>query len=174
MEFPSGRSDLLKFEIPALFIKERVRLTPAELSYGYEHGWLTDADSVSLAIDIASQAQQTAAIVERLSFLLSDEMGLVHDLMDDLRRRVTYVDNSGNVWVYLALAWIHENRNEFDDPFQAIEMLYADFEYPDFMEPFIRFMPPPEGATAGIDGLEERWEAYLRDADERYQKRIDP
>jgi hypothetical protein len=102
-------------------------------------------------------------VVESLSLLLSDELDRVPELMYSL------VVDEKSIWIYLAVAWVYEHPADFDDnPLQVVEVLYADFDYPSEMEPFVPFMPPPAGATPGIAGLEQRLREYLTDSWERY------
>lgn len=105
-------------------------------------------------------------IVESLSLLPSDELDKVPYLMDKL------ADDGKSLWVFLALAWVHDHKDEFGDPLSAVEMLYADFGYPEEMAGIVRFVPPPGGAAAGVDGIEERWQAYLEDRRNYYLGRI--
>jgi hypothetical protein len=65
------------------------------------------------------------------------------------------------VWLFLALAWLHEHRSDFADPFQVIESLYAHFGYPETIEDLVRFMPAPAGTAVGPEALEGRWQDFL-------------
>lgn len=40
-------------------------------------------------------------------------------------------------------------------------MLYTDFDYPDAMAGFVRFLPAPAGEPTGMSALDDRWRAYL-------------
>lgn len=154
---------LIQFEIPASFIEARARLTPRELHYGFQNDWISDKGVVQLAMGNVVNETEPMEAVESLSLLLSDELYKVRDLIDGL-----VVDETG-VWVYLTVAWVFENPSSFDDsPFKTIELLYADFDYPATMEPFIPFMPPPEGSTPGVAGLEQRLREYLTECWEQY------
>jgi hypothetical protein len=75
------------------------------------------------------------------------------------------------VWLYLALAWLHDHQDEHADPLQLIEMLYADFGYPTEIEGLVRYMPAPRGTPTGVEGIEERWRAYLQQRSHEYKTR---
>lgn len=148
--------ELLKFRLSADFIAARARITPRELSYGFLNEWITAQDVVHLALGEIVYGTPPIEAVEALSLLLSDELGRVPELIEEI------VPDDKLVWVYLAVAWIIEHPADFDDePFKAIELLYSDFEHPSEMEPFIPFMPAPAGTTPGMTGLEERVHEYL-------------
>jgi len=159
---------LLEFKIPARFIQRMARLKPRELHYGYVHGWIDAGAVVQLCMENVVPDDEQMAIVEALALLLSDELDTVQDLIEQV------VTDDRSVWVYLALAFVHEHPSEFGgQPLRAVEMLYADFEYPSEMEPFVPFVPPPEGATPGVAGLVQRWQEYLRRQRENFLGRAD-
>ena len=71
------------------------------------------------------------------------------------------------LWLYLLLKHVYEHRKNFDDPLGEVEILHADFGYPEDVTPFVRYMPPtdydPSTYTRqeNIDRLYALWEAYL-------------
>ena len=146
-----------RFAIPASFIGTWARLTPGELHYGYANRWISSADVVELALGCVVPADSKMESVEDISLLLSDELDRLPDLMDRL------VDRDDRVWTYLALAWVHENQAEFDDPFGTVDLIFADFGYPHDVGDFVTFMPPSSGGVAGYPGLRERWWKYLEE-----------
>jgi hypothetical protein len=88
----------------------------------------------------ASCPTEQLALVEDLSLPLSDEPDKVPELVEQA------VTDDRSVWICLALAYVHENPSEFNDhPLQAVEMPYADFEYPSEMEPSRAIYAAPEG-----------------------------
>jgi hypothetical protein len=154
-------SDLVKFHIPAGFVLARVLPTPSELVYGFEQGWLSEPDVVAIGLAMYGVGE-APAVIENLALLLSDELSRVPDLVEELKTsRSADGDADARVWLFLALAWVHENEGDFIDPYEVVEMLYADFEYPSAIEGFVRFMPPPAGEPVGMSALDARWEAYL-------------
>src|SRR5207244_2099654 len=48
-------------------------------------------------------------------------------------------------WLFLILLWAYESRDEMEDPLGFVEKVYADFDYPEGVDSFVRFMPPAEG-----------------------------
>ena len=79
------------------------------------------------------------------------------------------------LWLYLLLKHVYEHRKNFDDPLGEVEILHADFGYPEDVTPFVRYMPPtdydPSTYTPqeNIDKLYALWEAYLHEAKVRFE-----
>ncbi|HEY0690131.1 MAG TPA: DUF2247 family protein [Kribbella sp.] len=101
--------------------------------------------------------------IEQLALLLSDELSRVPELIGDARSALPpdEHDAAARAWLFLALAWVHEKEGDFLDPYEVVEMLYADFGYPAAIEGFVRFMPSPAGEPVGTSALDARWRAYL-------------
>ncbi|WP_062987687.1 DUF2247 family protein [Nocardia anaemiae] len=150
-------NDSVKFKIPADFVASWAYLTPGELRYGYQNDWLTSEDVVQLTLTSVVPSSTKMDVVSDISLLLSDELYRLPELMDKL------ADHNDEVWIYLTLAWVHENQSKFDEPLQTVELLYADFGYPDDVAAFVRFMPPPTGGLPGMLGIKQRWQQYLVD-----------
>ena len=102
--------------------------------------------------------------------LLSDEYDRVDELVDELEGSCPDVPDPARVWLFLALAWLREQRDQYRDPFTVIEMLFADFGYPAEIENLVRFMPAPTGAV-GQGYLERQWDEYLTSAEVEYRNR---
>jgi hypothetical protein len=154
-------SNLVRFNISAAFVNERVRLSPDELVYGYHHGWLSDSDVVAVALANLNLGGPLPSAEEDLALLLSDDYDRIPEIINDLSRSSSGGGNPAAVWLFLALAWLHEHRSDYLEPLEVIEMLYADFDYPDEMAGLVRFMPAPPGAATGYRAIEQRWEDYL-------------
>jgi hypothetical protein len=159
--------DLIKFVLPADFILARTTPTPNELVYGYQAGWLDDEGAVRVAEAALPMGMGLPHAIEELALLLRDDQYRVAGLVSAAAEELAASDESSTgdvpsrLWLYLALDWLHENRADFVEPLEVIEMLYADFDYPAEIEGLVRFMPPPPGEPAGRSGIEQRWRSYL-------------
>jgi hypothetical protein len=162
---------LVKFAIPPEFVTARVFLTPGELVYGYRHGWLGDRAVVEVALTAFEAGRDLSSAEEELALLLSDSLGRVPELLEDLARSSAGEPDPGGVWLFLALAWLHEHRSEHLEPLEVIEELYADFDYPEEIEGLVRFMPPPHGAATGHRAIEQRWEDFVSRKSAQYRGR---
>lgn len=161
--------DLVKFPLPAGFILDRVRLQPAELVYGYTHGWLTDANLITIAESALISGAPVEPAIEQLAVLFSHELGhvpqLVSEIPDDGQQ------DPQRVWLFLALAWLDAHRHQFTDPLVQVEMLYADFDHPAELEPLVRWLQGPADEVIGPDVLTRNWKAYLQRTAREYAER---
>ena len=153
--------DLVKIPIPAAFIITRVVLTAREIAYGWQHGWILSQDVVTLALAKLEAGAPITPAEEELTFLSPNNLYEVPNLIAKLGETNDPEQDAAAVWRLLALDWVYTHRDGFDEPLQIVEMLYADFEYPADMEGFVRFMPPPDGASIGLDAITDRWRTHL-------------
>lgn len=81
---------------------------------------------------------------------------------------ITSIQQSKSKWLYLKLYWVYENRHSLLDPLEAVEKIYADFDYPKEIEGFVKYMPTTDGyspdAHSSVENnqrLFQKWENYL-------------
>lgn len=106
-----------------------------------------------------------------MALLLSDDLDRVQELLLDLQRPDQPSEERARLWLFLSLAWLLEHSEEFTDPFEVIDMLYADFDYPDEIREFVSFMPNAAGGSAGRDAIRRRWKAYVERVSGEYHRR---
>jgi hypothetical protein len=162
---------LVEIELPAPFVVERVHPTGAEVAYGFRHGWLSRRGVVDVELARHEADLDLSSAEEELALLLSDDLGRVDELVDQMEVSDEPVEQRGRVWLYLALAWLLEHRSAYDDPLAVIEMLYADFDYPEDIRSLVRFMPPGPGDRPGVEGIEQRWSDFVARLGREYRER---
>lgn len=162
---------LIRFNIPASFVLTRAMPTGAELAYGFRDGWLTNVDVVIVALAKYETSVPMNSAEEELALLLSDDLDRVDELITDLEVVDVPLETRARFWLFLALAWVLEHRHDFDDPFEVIEMLYADFDYPKEITGLVRFMPAAPGQPIGLSAIEERWQQFIDRVGAEYRAR---
>lgn len=173
---PTMTEDLVKFVLPPEFVLARVMPSPSELLYGHRHGWIDDEGIIKIVEAGITKGVALPDSLEEVGLLLRDQHYLVPELIERAARGGSSGESSSSgvmpsrVWLYLALAWLYVKRDEFDNPFEVIEMLYADFGHPHEIDGLIRFMPWPDGEAGGVN-IEERWVNYLTARDWEYSRR---
>jgi len=154
------------------FISSRVQLLPREIAAGYRMGFLDDRTVVKLAEREISAGSSTIPAVEELALLLSDDIDRVPTLVSQVESSTEATgEEPWRVWLFLTLAWIHENQDPSGDPMGDIEAVYAEFDYPEEMEGFVPFLPAPSGQASGREAIQERWRAYLDQRAHEYAQR---
>jgi hypothetical protein len=160
--------DIVRLPISYQFIRERVRMSWREIRFGLVNELLDPEAPIELAVD---QVRELAEPPEALLELAGAGRGeptlrLVEQLADGEPQRPE--NEIRDKWLYLALGWIYEHREENPDPLQRVEEVYADFGYPEQIAKFVRYMPmdgPDLGSReANERRLFERWARYLDEA----------
>ncbi|MNL84591.1 hypothetical protein D3C87_2126040 [compost metagenome] len=74
--------------------------------------------------------------------------------------------------MFLLLNWVFEHREQFTDPLGMIETIYADFDYPEEITSFVRYMPTQHPLSnlmdLNIERLYHNWKMYLEDGKNKF------
>ena len=151
-----ARSGLVEVRIPASFVVDRVVLAAGEIVYGMDLGWLDPAGAVSIATAKSGRAPMGRA-EETLALLLPDEYHRVPELIEQMRLEIGQGERPARVWGYLALDWLAEHRDDFEDPYSVVESICSDLGDPDELSALVRSLLSPTGGVSGADELERRW-----------------
>jgi hypothetical protein len=117
---------------------------------------LNDIDSPTF--DIESQIVQ----------LGKNDASEIMDLARGIAKSTLVEAELARRWEYIFLKWIFDKRDEIDNPFGEVEEVFADFGYPERMEPFISFLPPSDAwepdrhsEAENRNRLLANWQNYL-------------
>lgn len=127
--------------IPLSFSMKRAPLTWGDVVWAYHKNILSWKDLVSFA-DVKISSGYFNDQEMEISLLGKDRIADISAAADSLAglnedRERTAKDK----WLYLSLAWLFENKEQMDDPLSVVEDIYADFDYPPVIQPFVRYMP---------------------------------
>jgi len=71
-------------------------------------------------------------------------------------------------WLYIILLDLFNKREKLDDPLGKVEEIYENFDYPEEIESFVRYMPSTDDYDPSkhtykenINRLYSNWENYL-------------
>ena len=74
--------------------------------------------------------------------------------------------------LFLTLSWIYENIDDYSDPLGVVEQVYADFDYPEKIESFVRYMPSDEPDLGSVEKNQARlidyWARYLAEQKNKF------
>lgn len=161
--------ELVRLGIPYEFIRDRLRMNWRDVRFGLENELLDPLAPVELAAEQVADLEHPPPM---LTALAGGEltMRLIQQLANgeppcseaELRDR----------WLYLVLAWIYEQRDQYPEPLQTVEEVYADFGYPKQIADFVRYMPMVGEDLGSREANElrlfERWKLYLDEAASGY------
>ncbi|WP_397429015.1 DUF2247 family protein [Pseudomonas piscis] len=78
--------------------------------------------------------------------------------------------DSKKKWLFIALKWLFEIKDDLADPLGEVELIYEEFDFPAEIENFVRYMPPQDGykpreysTQKNIERLFYNWKVYLED-----------
>lgn len=160
--------DLIKIKIPVTYITEKADISWQDIKFGLDNELV---DPVSVIDLIDKHADQINNSRDKLvDYLNINNIESIKEIVDKMaNRRLELSDNEiRDKWLYITLAWIYDHRNEYSDPLQIVEEIYADFGYPDQIKKFVRYMPM-EGPDLGDKEKNEnrlfrRWEQYIENS----------
>lgn len=157
--------DLVKLRIPYGFIRERAGLTWREVLFGMDNELLSFDAAVEMAVEKLGIEEAPAPALVDLAGLEKWESprGYVEALTSAESHQAP--DDIQDKWLYLVLAWVLLNKERFTDPLQFVELIYADFGYPERIAQFVRYMPSDEPDLGSRELNEQRlyakWQSYV-------------
>lgn len=152
---------------------KEISLLWSDILWGYNNRYLGWVDVVNFAKEQLVDEKQNELIAE-LSEITKSTVYKIKPLLEALSYQTAEADCSRK-WLYIVLKDIFLRKNEFKDPLGEVEKIYEDFEYPDEIESFVRYMPPTDGYDAekhlheeNITRLYYNWEKFLNDKQKKY------
>lgn len=154
------------------FVADHLAPVWQEIRYGLERQWLSRRDAIALAVRLMSEGSEDSDVIELASLTHKDPVDHLVEALAEKEESLSE-DCIRQTWLYLLLAWVLSHREEFDDPLQIVEQIYAEFRYPDAIRSFVRYMPmdgPDLGREANEQRLFDRWSQYVAAERRRRQK----
>ncbi|MDO4906506.1 DUF2247 family protein [Neisseria sp.] len=145
------------------------QLSWEDIKFGYGSEYLGWIDVVNFAKHQLNFFPENDLICE-LSLVTKSEAYKVGEIISKLSPNFDYTDYDKKKWLYLVLKSIYENKDSFNDPLGEVEKVYEDFDYPEEIEPFVRYMPNDDWQTGmpsiseqdAIRNLYSEWDMYLK------------
>jgi hypothetical protein len=136
--------------IPFSFLS-RLRTKPSwtEIAYGFNRGLISSRTVIEYATDRCAAVDEPSADEFLLASSSRDDS--IADIVHRLASQEPLDDRDLQVrWASIILAWLYEHRAEIDDLLGVIEEIYANYDYPEELARFVRYMPtdtPDLGST---------------------------
>lgn len=157
------------YPISSKFIIKHLNFTWHDALWGLDRSlideWLlVDLAGDKLCIDLSNPLEIELASVQKY---YDRDIRILADKLAD-QEPANAGASSKRKWLYLHLAWVFANQQNFGDPLKEVESIYADYDYPDEISHFVRFLPPTDGYDPRahshaecIQRLYNSWEDYL-------------
>ena len=150
-------TDLVKWNIPAQFISERVALSGPEIAYGLRLEWLSLDDAVNLAG--STLRTSPTGVAPAAGPKPSGDPAQIEAWTRGLERGQR--GDERRVWLFLGLAWLLANSASYHDPLEMIARIWEDFGHAQEIQHLVYWMPPETGRPVGVRGLERRWREFV-------------
>ncbi len=145
----------MNLTIDRQFGKRIIDLTWPEVSFAVSKGWMEPGVAVDLAVKALESDSYSQQEVELAALDYSDKYGIVA-ILEALSPNTYAVDN--DKWAKVFVTWLYEHRSELENPIQSLEMLWADFEYPESIAHFANQYSPNESHDRN---LVSEWKRFL-------------
>ena len=102
-----------------------------DILFGINEGFLDSKAAVEHAYSIIEKEEDSSQMVLDMAFLCGNES--IYPLIDELVEKEKKQDEelAKEKYSYAVLKWVYENQTSFSEPLEAVECIYADFDYPE-------------------------------------------
>ena len=158
--------DVVRLRIPYAFIRGRVRMDWRDIAFGLKEELLDPAAPTQLAAELVNEDSSDSTLIELAGLSGSEDARACVDELATREGEPALAEVRAK-WLCVVLTWIFEHRDEYADPLGAVEEVYADFDYPERIASFVRYMPS-DAPDLGTRELNEKrlyanWERYLQE-----------
>ena len=156
---------MVQFRIPYEFIRTHTRLSWREVLFALERDLIEPGAPVDVAVDRLVDEERSEPTVMDLAGL--QRTGHLRAHVERLAASETDFSDDAirEKWLCISLSWLFVNRSQFSDPLALVAMVYADFDYPEEMADFVRYMPSAEPDLGSRELNELRlirnWERFV-------------
>ncbi|EGL19879.1 MULTISPECIES: DUF2247 family protein [unclassified Paenibacillus] len=163
----------LNISLPYDYVTNLINLTWSDLLFAVEQGYMSREAAVEHAINIVGkEKEKTHQKVLELACLTNEESNFWY--IDELLNQIYEQDGSSSrdKFLFLLLNWIFEHKELYLDPLEMVENIYADFNYPEKISEFVRYMPSKRTITSLVKlntaYLYNRWKEFLEQERVKY------
>ncbi|WP_077927561.1 DUF2247 family protein [Wohlfahrtiimonas populi] len=101
-----------------------------------------------------------------LTYQNEDDYSFLHNLCLLSSKEDTDIDY--NKLLYLILFWLYSNQEKYNDPMKIIELIYANFDYPESLKSFIGY-ESYDGKCFGRQYMYDNWFRYINENKLKYK-----
>jgi hypothetical protein len=171
MDSLSSRSEYADIlPLTANFVLENAQLTWPEIAWGHGMGlvgWHALNELAQAALRLAPNKEDENLL--RLTHVTKEDAIVAGEFARAAAVTGPKLDETTarKKWAYLLLKRLYEKKTEVADPLGLVEHIYADFDYPEELEGFVRWMPATEPVSSPEEAavtMDQKWQRYLADS----------
>ncbi|MBC7907582.1 MAG: DUF2247 family protein [Rhodospirillaceae bacterium] len=147
---------MMEFMLSARFLLENANVDWGDLVWAYERQLISWKDLVEIAQQ--KVGLRKASLLEvKLSNVGKDNSWSAFDIASKLIRGPISEEFIKKKWLYLCLLYVYRLNVSNGEKLSFVESIYAEFDYPDEISGFIRYIPPaPDDAyDPSLHSIEE-------------------
>lgn len=157
----------LQIHLPYEFLKNKIHISWCDILFGINNNYLNEESAIDYAIDLLSDENNSEydkvmeiAILDRNESTILYVEKIVGDSCIEKEQETK------EKFLYSVLSFVYENKEKYDDAFEVVEVIYADFGFPKEISSFVRYMPIKEPPLTTKELNEKRmykyWADYLK------------
>ncbi len=180
-KFMGNKKDTMNslcIEIPYSYIAKYVKLNWYDILFAVEHNFLKIESIREHALKVIAINPYCEAVIYELAIFFNDFYS-DYDIINvvyKLSYKVSEEEKNEvqEKFLYVILSWLYDNKNNVTAPLEAIEIIYADFNYPNEIQELIRYMPNDDvnisslKGNIGLENIYNKWRVYLNCRKEKY------
>jgi len=160
----------LSISFSYIYAKGLVVLNWGDILIAIDNGFLPHQAAIDHAISQIEKDDAYSQDILDLACLSPSEAAYPHSIQPYVNNLTNLVsehekETAKQKMLYLVLKWMFEHRLNYVDPLKAVEIVYADFDYPKEISNFVRYMPMSQPDLGSVQLNEERlfinWNNYL-------------
>ncbi len=158
------------------FIVQKTTFTWREIHWAYEHQMFGSM----MFVKIALLKRESSDLEIELSKIDKDHLWRAQEIVVELIKNEPEIPEEKimHKWLFWALTYVYENKDQFVDPLEQVEDIYEAFGHPKELDSFIRYMPADLSEYDPREHTEEEnkqrlyssWNHYLEVQKIKYQK----
>jgi hypothetical protein len=154
------------------YVAKLVKLSWHDILFGIEQGFLSSEAAINKAITELGVDGNSNQCLINLACLAKGES--IHPYIDDFigESSEEEIKEAKEKFLYCLLSWVYEQQEIYSDPLEGVEIIYADFDYPEVLTNIVRYMPSVQTTVDTLESNRERlynnWKNYLDIQNSKY------
>ncbi|MBC2286522.1 DUF2247 family protein [Listeria farberi] len=161
----------LKIKIPLKFLLTSVNVTWDDIIFGVKNEYLVSLSVSEYAMYLLEKNDEDLQD-EIINLAWGDKNDIDDYIYNYLRKSNVNTETVKDKFLYVLLKLVWENKNDYTDPLEVIEDLYADLGYPSEIDHLVRHMPMKHKDMGSIElnvaEMYKDWEAFLMKKSKKY------